>query len=82
MKSSLVKEHGNTPLLRVIHHVDTFEVLFEVMSLVCVSEIDGILVLLCHGQVLVFFCKVMVMKHTPFTLQETTIGALGHIMYS
>ena len=73
---------GIPPLLRVIHYVYTFEVLFEVMSLVCISEVDGILVLLCHGQVLVFFCKVIEIKHTPFPLQEMTIGTLGHIMYS
>ena len=73
---------GIPPVLRVIHYVDTFEVLFEVLSLVCLSEVGGILVRLCHGQVLIFFCKVMVMKHTPSPLQEMTIGTLGLIMYS
>ena len=71
MKSTLAQVHGNTPLLRVIHHIDTFEVLFEVMSLVGISEVDGILVLLCNGSSLVFFCyKVMTMKHNPFTLKK------------
>ena len=73
---------GIQPLLRVIHHVDTFEVLFEVMSLVCISEVDDILVLLCHDRLFVFFCKAMLMKHTPFPLQDMNIGTLGHIMYS
>ena len=69
MKSTLAQVHGNTPLLRVIHHLDTFEVLFEVMSLVGISEVDGIIVLLCNGSGLVFFCyKVMMMKHKPIPL--------------